>query len=344
MTSLRTVAAAAAHLSVRGPADLLQTVPYLLGFRPEQSLVLVGLSAGQVAVTVRIDLLGLGSDDTLHGAIAAMRDGGAGELVAALFADGSAPSPSGALPWQDVLADVMDEAVLAGCTVMDVLLVADGRFWSYLCANTACCPPEGRPLPEDTTAVVAAATYAGMVALPDRASLAALLDPQPDAERAHLGAAVAAAEHEQVQAILEGRGQRHDRSVKRAIFAAARAADQPGADASDITPAQAARFGAALSRYPIRDAVWMAVDDGRIDGRELWRTLAVRLPSPYDAAPLFLFGWASWRAGNGALAGVAAERAVASDPGYSAADLLLAALSRGIDPRRLPRLRARGPG
>ena len=69
--------------------------------------------------------------------------------------------------------------------------------------------------------------------------------------------------------------------------------------------------------------------------------MARRLPGPYDAAPLFLFGWASWRAGNGALAGIAAERAVTSDPAYSAADLLLAALSRGLDPRRLPRLRAR---
>jgi hypothetical protein len=30
---------------------------------------------------------------------------------------------------------------------------------------------------------------------------------------------------------------------------------------------------------------------------------------------------------------------VASDPGYTAADLLLAALAQGVDPRRLPRLR-----
>jgi hypothetical protein len=83
----------------------------------------------------------------------------------------------------------------------------------------------------------------------------------------------------------------------------------------------------------------MAVDDGRLDGRALWRDLGRRLPSPYDASPLFLFGWAAWRAGDGALAGIAAERAIASDPGYSAADLLLAALARGVDPRRLPRLR-----
>ena len=342
MTSLRSPAAA--HLSVRGPADLVQTIPYLLGFRPEQSLVLVGLRDGQVAVTARLDLSGAVVDGTARDALGAMRDGGASGVVAAVFADGSEPGQSDTLPWLDVVDEVTAAAALAGCSVTDALLVADGRYWSYLCADPACCPREGRALPADTTAVVAAATYAGMVALPDRASLAALLDPCPDADRAELCPALAAAEDVHVRAVHEGSGQRHDRSVKRAIFAAARAGDEPGADVALIAVAHAARFGAALSRYPIRDAVWMAVDDGRIDGRELWRALAARLPSPYDAAPLFLFGWSSWRAGNGALAGLAAERAVASDPAYSAADLLLAALSRGIDPRRLPRLRATRPG
>ena len=88
----------------------------------------------------------------------------------------------------------------------------------------------------------------------------------------------------------------------------------------------------------------MAIDDGRLAGGELWLNLARRLPSPYDAPALFLYGWHTWRAGNAAVAGIAAERALASDPGYSAADLLLAALSRGIDPRTMPKLRAPSKG
>jgi hypothetical protein len=71
----------------------------------------------------------------------------------------------------------------------------------------------------------------------------------------------------------------------------------------------------------------------------LWRELGRRLPSPYDAPALFLFGWSAWRAGDGASAGIAADRAVASDPDYSAADLLRAAISSGVDPRQMPRLR-----
>jgi hypothetical protein len=105
------------------------------------------------------------------------------------------------------------------------------------------------------------------------------------------------------------------------------------------TDREAARYGAALQSYQVRDAVWMALDDDGLDGIELCVNLARRLHSPYNAAALFLAAWRSYRGGNGALAGIAAERALASDPGYSAADLLLAALARGLDPRTLPKLR-----
>ena len=75
------------------------------------------------------------------------------------------------------------------------------------------------------------------------------------------------------------------------------------------------------------------------DGRPLWLELARRLPSPHELAPLLLFGWSAWRAGDAAVAGMAADRALAVDPGYSAADLLLAAVTSGMNPHTMPRLR-----
>ena len=77
---------------------------------------------------------------------------------------------------------------------------------------------------------------------------------------------------------------------------------------------QLVRFGAALRRIKVRDAVWLGIDGRRIDGRPLWRELAQRLPEPFDAPALFLFAWASWRAGEGALARIAVDRALLSDP------------------------------
>jgi hypothetical protein len=220
-----------------------------------------------------------------------------------------------------------------------VLLVAAGRWRSLVCTDPFCCPPEGHEVqaPEQT-AVAASATYAGLVALPDRDSLAALLAPRAEAERGRLAPALATEQARRERRALAEGPERGRRSDTRALFAAARRADAGIAAPSED---EAVRFGVALSDLPVRDSLWLAVDDRRLDGRELWRAVAVRLPRPYDAAPLFLFGWCSWRAGNGALAGIAAERAIDSDPGYSAADLLLAAVRHGIDPRRLPKLRLR---
>jgi uncharacterized protein DUF4192 len=322
---------------ITGPGELLQAVPYLLGFHPATSLVLVGIDAGCLVVTARLDLTDAEAPGVLEHTIDAMTRGGSTSLVAAIYDDGASADGSMPGPWAELLRGVDEYAERVACDLLDVLLVARGRWWSLLCGAPECCPPAGREVPATPSAFAAAATYEGMVALPDRAALEALLEPLPQDQRAQLDAAIEAAEHTAVAAVLAGHASRSQRSVKRALFAAARESCAPGwAGPEDET---VARFGVALGTVAIRDAVWMAIDDGRLDARPLWRQLARRLPAPYDAAPLFLFGWAAWRAGDGALAGIAAERAVRSDPHYSAADLLLAALARGVDPRRLPKLR-----
>jgi hypothetical protein len=184
--------------------------------------------------------------------------------------------------------------------------------------------------------VAAAAAFAGMVALPDRRTLSAQLDPRSADDRDRLRPALEAATLGQHAAPSELA--RADRSAIRSMFAAARSLDDPRTTL-DLPEEQVCRFGAALRRITVRDSLWLGIDDGRIDGRRLWRQLAARLPAPFDAAPLFLFGWGTYRAGDGALAGMAADRALASDPGYSAADLLMAAVAQAISPHQLPRLR-----
>jgi hypothetical protein len=322
---------------ISGPGELLQAVPYLLGFHPARSLVLVGLHEGLLVVTARLDLTDAESGAVVH-TLDAMARGGTTSVIAAIYDDAEAvPDSLGELPWQQLVGLIDRDSESVGCEVVDVLLVANGRWWSLTCTSPECCPPNGQQVPEHPSPFAAAATYDGVVALPDRAALEASLAPLPQADREALEDAIEAAEHAAVQETLDGHARRYERSVKRSLFAAARDSDEPGWPG--LPDSSVARFGVALGGTAIRDAVWMAIDDGRLDGRPLWRELARRLPSPYDAAALFLYGWAAWRSGDGTLAGIAAQRAVESNPRYSAADLLLAALSRGVDPRQLPKLR-----
>lgn len=325
---------------IRGPAELLQAVPYLLGFHPHQSLVLVGTADGLLVVTARLDLADTCVPGLVVDTVAAIRRGGATAVIGAVYDDDAVRDAVGGDPRLSAakVADQLDAAgAAAGCRISDVLLVGAGRWWSLSCGSPRCCPLEGTALSEQPSEFAAAATYSGVVALPDRAALQSLLDPVPAADLERVGRLLEAEEHAAVSAILAGGARRHERSVKRRLFAAVRAGqDTPAIPLDDQ---QVACFGAALGSMALRDAVWTALDAGRLDGRQLWSDLARRLPPPYDAAPLFLCGWSAWRAGNGALAAVAAQRALESDPGYSAADLLLAALSHGVDPRTMPRVR-----
>lgn len=321
-------------IRLHGPDELLQAIPYLLGFHPAESLVVVGLSRGRVSVTMRVDLVADAPGELAEGLVAALRRARVSEAFAVVYSE--CWPPDEARPFGAVVGALGIQAADAGLELVDGYLVSRGRRWSYRCFDNDCCPVAGVPL-DDTPGVFAAeATVAGMVALPSRADLVALLDPEPDRDRLH--DAIAAHENASVQAVLDGVALRRTRSLKRALFAAARAAD---AGAPRLGDDDIARFGVALADTEIRDAVWMAIDDRRLAGFELWRQLVRRLPEPYDAAALFLLGWTAWREGNGAIASIAARRAVASDPTYSAADLLLAAVSHGVDPRRVPRLRSR---
>lgn len=101
---------------------------------------------------------------------------------------------------------------------------------------------------------------------------------------------------------------------------------------------QSARLAVALTHHAVRDAVWLAIEDGRVDGRDLFAHLARQLPASHQAPALFLFAWKTWRTGNGALASIALDRVLEVDPDYTAAQLLRTALARGIDPRQMPAL------
>ena len=331
---------------ISGPAELLQAVPYLLGFHPTRSLVLVGLHDERLVVTARLDLTHAVLGGIPH-AVGAMVRGGSTSFVAVIYEDEEEedidfdeldddfePSLS---QWDAVYGALRVELRRLDAQLRDALVVSSDRWWSLTCDDFECCPPEGHPLPDTPSSFTTAAMVEGVVALPTRAAMAESLAPLPDAERAALHPAIRDAERSAVEQTVDGHARRWELSIKRAIFRAARESDEPGWSAPpDET---LARFGAALAVTSLRDAVWLAIDGDRLDGRALWRELGRRLPTPYDVPPLFLHGWASWRAGDGALAAIAAERAIAGNPGYHAADLLMAAIRSGVDPRRMPKLR-----
>ena len=147
-------------LRIRGQVDLLSAVPSLLGFHPIESLVLIGLTHGALVVTARLDLADAVEHEVLIAeALQAMLRGGSTQFLAAIFSD-DAPATEVGMPHADIAVTVAALIDKAGGELLDALLVTNGVWTSYLCADPRCCPPSGRMLPDAPTPFAAAATVA----------------------------------------------------------------------------------------------------------------------------------------------------------------------------------------
>lgn len=329
--------AAPQRVHVRGRGDLVDIAPYLLGFHPVDSMVVIALPAdgNAVCLTVRADLADARQDAYVDYVAALVAQAGGRRALLVVYG-GAGGRPPGELPDQDVVALFGDAARVVQVEMLGAMYVAGGRWWSYdPCGNARCCPSAGVPVGGPTSALAAQAARAGMTALPDRAALVATLDPvEEEDERRALAAAVAAAERDMVDAVDAGGGIGPWRAEAVALLRAVlhRVAD---CDVPWLDPSVAARLLVGLSDTPVRDLAWSWTNE--LPSRcatagELWRQLARRAPQPYDAPPLFLTAWAAWRGGGGAMTMVALERALAADPEYVPALLLESAIAQGMNP------------
>jgi hypothetical protein len=94
-----------------------------------------------------------------------------------------------------------------------------------------------------------------------------------------------------------------------------------------------------LSDLRVRDDAWARMDPAHEGAHiRLWTDVVKGAPADYVPAPASLLAFTAWQSGNGALASVALDRALAAEPGYSMAMLLSEALEAALPPSaaRLP--------
>jgi hypothetical protein len=148
------------RISMRSPADVIHTVPYLLGFHPAESIVLICLQGPAVKLTARMDVSdGPDTFSQLHQTVASHGD----DALLVLYSELDAPA------W-------LQEQALQ---FKDAMQVRAGRWFSLICDNPRCCPPGGTELPEAADSVVAAtAVAAGLAPAASREDLTATLRPR----------------------------------------------------------------------------------------------------------------------------------------------------------------------
>lgn len=328
-----------AVLSLRTPGDLLAAIPYLVGFRPDDSIVVVGVAEPptRVVFTMRSDL-----PETRDPVEVA----GRAEYLAYVLAvqEPSCAMIAGFGPGVRVTPIV--DAVLAeldgyGIPVREALRAEDGRYWSYLCVSGPCCPAEGTPYDPYASEVAASATLAGCAVLPNRAALAAVVAPVEGAARAAMRRATAGAE-ERFGALVTSEltadaSGRYDRPLVRAGIAAVTAAIDRHRGGGHLSDDEVAWLAALLTHLRVRDEAWVRVDarddrEYRQAMRELWADVLRRVEPAYVPAPAGLLAYAAWRDGDGGLANVALERARLADPTYTMTGLLEKLIGTGTPP------------
>ncbi len=328
------------RVRLSSPADILAAVPHLLGFHPSRSLVVIGAGGprDRVKLGFRYDLpdpphAGTARHIAEHAA-AILAGHRATTVIAVGYGQGRLVTPL-----LDVFTGVARQGGLA---VRELLRVEDGRYWSYLCQDVNCCPAEGVPFDPGSHPVTAAMSAAGLAAYPDRAALARTLAPLTGEratardEAAGRACAQAAALVEQAApqggnplrlVISEGR-----RAVRGAI---ARYRDGGAITDDDLL----AWLVISLAHLPVRDDAWARMDPAhRAAHLRLWTDLVRGAADAWVPAPAALLAFTAWQCGDGALASIAIDRALACDPGYSMALLLRDILDAGVPPSeaRLP--------
>jgi hypothetical protein len=332
-------AAAQARIRVSSVAGFLAIVPHLLGFHPSQSMVVVGLNArrGRIVLGFRYDLPdppdAARSQEIAQHATRVLQARRIKTAIAAGYGPGTLVTP--------VAESLRATLLSAGITLRDLLRVQDGRYWSYACQDPGCCPPDGVPFDGPAHPAAGALAAAGMTACPDRAALAGSLAPPTGPAAESVSQATERALRRAGEFIAappgEAAGQRRLVEAGREAVRAAIGIYRRGGQITDHD--QLAWLAITLADLRVRDDAWARMEPRfRAAHRRLWTDVVRHAREPYVPAPASLLAFTAWQSGEGALANIAIERALAADPGYSMAHLIGQAVDAGLPPSaaRLP--------
>ncbi|WNI18405.1 DUF4192 domain-containing protein [Actinacidiphila sp. ITFR-21] len=351
-------------VTLRGPAELADALPYLMGFYPTDSLVMLALHGENRRFGGRLRL-GLPQDPEEWPEVAGQladclvenstrRGARPDSVVIFLCQDPRAGEAAGSVV--ERLRPLAQRLRLA-CGELDVpvveaLCLSAGRWWSYCRPDTAAVPGDGQELPPaGSTAMAATAAYAGLPVPGSLRDMEARLRPAERNRRHEIALDIAAAEL--VPRMMDHDGGEQEEQIRKRTLGLARAALERFRTAPPITDPgrgdgrddrllgddEAAAIILGLQDREARDraAEWMEPLQADAALR-LWRALARRCAGPYGdhaAAPLALAGWVAWSSGDESEARVALGMALDREPHYTFARLLHHSVNEGLDPELL---------
>ena len=316
--------------TLTSPHDLLAAIPFLIGYHPQNSLVLVALKDEAVGMAMRVDMpsdLQASGYDLLASHF--LRDEVDGAFVVAYVG-------AGAVDPENVLINISAALVRAGIDIKESLIVRDNRFRSMLCSDLTCCPPEGSVVPDlDSSRIAAEHVIAGHP-MPFESvdglvqSIAAVPSSFESVWQDEVHAFWVSSDSEEIQELQRD-------GATAIIDLAGEYREGRGAEDREL----AARVIGRLSDIQVRDfALGSHADDSADYYWVMWRDLLRIAPRGFVAPVACLFAAMAYERGEGALAHKGLDRALGDDDQYSLAHLLRRVFTAGWPPQSFSAMRA----
>lgn len=279
------------RLRMHHPGEVAELIPYLVGFTPDESLVVIVTRTGRVEVTARVDL----DDIQQPGATEDLLD-----RIWARFPDADAflvaYTDDHTAGWNTLHRA---DAHLSEMADRQTMLI-DADTWELPDGETGTINPDGQIATQ-------AADY-GLKLRPNRADLQAAFASAPDTDQLAT----------RVGAVLDTLPRPRDTEAILSLTAGLISRSLPDEPARVTDPPQA--------HVPLDDAIKLAVltqnpsaqslavlsitRDNAPEHLALWRDVVNQVPAFGAEAPLYLAGMAAWVSGDGASAVVALDRCV----------------------------------
>jgi hypothetical protein len=315
--------------TLTSPHDLLAAIPFMIGYHPENSLVLVALKDDNVGMAMRVDMptdIAPESYDLLASHF--QREAADAALIVAYVDSESDP--------EAVLINTSAALLRAGISIKESLIVSDGRYRSMLCHDSECCPPLGSPIPDIDSSRIAAehviaghpmpfANVSGLVQ-----SIAALPSAMQESWQSEVRAFWIESDSESLLDLQRD-------GATAVIDLAGEYALGRGAEDREL----AARVIGRISDIQVRDYALGSHNDETADAYwQMWRELLLIAPRGFVAPIASIFAALAYERGEGALAHKALDRALADDERYSLALLLRRVFTAGWPPQSFSAMRA----
>ena len=315
--------------TLTSPHDLLAAIPFLIGYHPQDSLVLVALKDEAVGMAMRVDMpVGVSAEGYDLLASHFLRDGADGAFIVAYVG-------AGAVDPENVLINTSAALVRAGIDIKESLIVRNNRFRSMICSDLTCCPPEGSAVPDLGSSRIAAEHVIAGHPMPFEnvdglvQSIAAVASSFESVWADEVQAFWVSSDSEEIQELQRD-------GATAIIDLVGEYREGRGAEDREL----AARVIGRLSDIQVRDfALGSHTDESADYYWVMWRDLLRIAPRGFVAPIACLFAAMAYERGEGALAHKGLDRGLGDDDQYSLAHLLRRVFTAGWPPQSFSAMR-----